>query len=250
MDRMVEAFETLQRIPMRVGPKAFGTVWPQHVQAGDERIGRKVQGVFRRLRSDITEVLESDAYLPDDIGDYLSEIYAYEDARQQAATAGGEQPDRSQIKRMEEALRWPAEFLADMPKAADALTLWAACIASGRSIRAVLRGRHQRARQIAQVMEMERNAQRAAQRRAIAKEVAAWANAKLEEANGDPERVASVKHRARIRFERAIEEAGLIGDMVVSPKEVMPNKVVTQGGIDEWRGRAAQAIADALTRGR
>ncbi|WP_454813795.1 DUF6362 family protein [Labrys neptuniae] len=206
MERMVEAFETLRRVPASVGPKAFGNGWPAVIHDLADMIHWEPGKEPRRLP-----------------------------------------PSLAQITRMEEALAWPSQFLADQPLAADALNLWAMCKAWGRSIDGVLQGRAKEAAEIARVVEREINQRRGIERQQTAGDVAAWANLKLAAADG--ERVERIRANAVIRLERELAKKGLVHAVViVKPAECSPDKVISRTSLDRWRFVGARQVADKLGR--
>lgn len=100
LDRLEEAYTVLASLPAATRPKEFGTAWPSIVQ---ERIPLVVEAEL--AASGELEVREADrnrVRLP---------------------------PTTAQITRMEQALRWPFEYLGDRPELARALNqkaLWSA----------------------------------------------------------------------------------------------------------------------------
>lgn len=88
--RLVDAHATLRRIPMRIWPKAYGSVMPEYRHEGVELAYQAGAGT---------------------LGDGRNRFVRGTDAREQA--------------RMEEALRWPLQFLSDQPVYARAVNYWA-----------------------------------------------------------------------------------------------------------------------------
>ncbi|MCC8963737.1 hypothetical protein H8A95_15815 [Bradyrhizobium sp. Pear76] len=98
LDRLEEAFAVLTSLPARTRPKQFGNGMPTPVQ---ERPSLK------------------------DLLDMADAGESFEDKRNRVRLA----PTTAQITRMDQALRWPFEHLADQPDLARALSLramWAA----------------------------------------------------------------------------------------------------------------------------
>lgn len=100
LDRLEEAYQVLGSLPAATRPKEYGTAWPSVVQ---EKIPLMIQAEL--AASGDLELREADknrVRLP---------------------------PTTAQITRMEEALRWPFEYLSDKPELAKAIqlrTMWSA----------------------------------------------------------------------------------------------------------------------------
>lgn len=212
MARMVEAFETLFRAGGTIGPQAFGSNWPSIVR-------------------EFAELIDAQAYA--------------EHQRE-----GGKvrlRPTVEDISRMEEALAWPVLYLSDIAIAADALNLWAACKARETSIKAVLRLRNQEAVRVACLREKDENAKRDAERKAVARDVAIWADARISQSDGTAGARARIIANAQIRLERALSSKGILAARVfVKPSAVMPDKVISQTSMDRWRMVAANTICGNL----
>lgn len=112
--RMVKAFEVLQTMPGRIGPRNGGGAWPAILREFSDFLEESV----RMQRA----------------GEVLSIRHRYSAAEMTLA---------------DEALCWPLRYLRDDPRMADALQLWAMARARRRSLRRVLRQRFERARRIA-----------------------------------------------------------------------------------------------------
>lgn len=100
LDRLEEAFTVLAALPARTRPKQYGNAMPTPVQ---ERMSFK----------DLIDMSESGE---------LEQMEADRNRVRLAVTA-------AQVTRMDEALRWPAQYLADRPEMAKAVSLralWAA----------------------------------------------------------------------------------------------------------------------------
>jgi hypothetical protein len=98
LDRLEEAFLVLSALPAKTRPQAYGNAMPTPVQ---EKISFK------------------------DLLDMANAGESFEEARNRVRIA----PTTAQITRMEQALRWPFEHLADKPDLARAVSLrsfWAA----------------------------------------------------------------------------------------------------------------------------
>ncbi|WP_448952148.1 hypothetical protein [Labrys neptuniae] len=211
LERMVEAFEILPHISGTVGPGRFTTTWP---------------AVFR------------------DLSMLVGELFSDPGKDPEPPPIRPRPPTADEVARAEEALCWPALYLADMPKAADALNVWAACKASGRSIRKTMEDRCRRATARAQMTELKQKAKR----RRIAAGVAAWANAEIAKAAGDQARVDQVKAEAHDRLRDELEKADLIVVRLITPEEAMPGIVMSKDSLDWQRYRAAEQIVARLAR--
>lgn len=206
--RLVEAFEILFKIGSTPGPKAFGSNWP---------------GILREF----SELVDAQAFAE------------HQKVKNQIRL----RPTVDQISRMDEALRWPAQYLTSFELAADALNLWAACMATDRSIAEVLRARNQQAAVIAGRMQRCQNGALERARYAAACEVTSWANRRLADGPCDPERAARIKASAHIRFERAVKD---MRPVLVKPSAAMPGKVLSRTSLDRYRYAASAMISERL----
>lgn len=112
--RMVKAFEVLQTMPGRIGPKFGSGSWP----------------VILR-----------------EFSDYLEESVRMQRAGE--VNMIRHRYTANEVTLADEALCWPLLYLADYPRRADALLLWAMARARRRSLRRILRQRSERTRRIA-----------------------------------------------------------------------------------------------------
>lgn len=129
--RMAEAASVFSRTPMRIGPSGASGFWPETYLIARDLIDEQTQErvlMYARFDGDWSK------FIDDATKRRLSENVQREWERPSP-------PQREQYSRAEEALRWPALYLADRPLLADALTLWALCIGTGASLRATLRER-------------------------------------------------------------------------------------------------------------
>jgi len=97
LDRLEEAFEVMAMMPAATRPKSFGAAWPKYAY---DRFDLNAQ----------LETAELEKTLADRNKVRLS-------------------PTAAQVSRMDQALRWPFEYLSDQPDLARALSLrcfWAA----------------------------------------------------------------------------------------------------------------------------
>jgi hypothetical protein len=206
---MVDAFKTLRQIPGNVGPAGFKTGWPAIVREMEEL------------------------------------WYSQPDPAAETRLP----PNKARIGLMEEALRWPARYLLDFPKGADALNLWAICKAWRINMEAVLEVRSEKAKAIAKIAEREINERRAAGRKAVASEPANWANKKVFLSDGSAEAKDRIVANALIRLERDLSKRGLVQPKIwVKPSDVSPDKVLSEKDMRDKRDDAAQLIADRLAR--
>jgi hypothetical protein len=100
LDRLEEAFEVMGMMPAATRPKAYGSAWPAIVQ-------EKIPLVILAEMSAI------------------GELETQEEEKNRVRLP----PSSAQITRMEQALRWPFEFLRDRPELARAISqrsMWAA----------------------------------------------------------------------------------------------------------------------------
>lgn len=100
LDRLEEAFEVMAMMPAATRPKAFGSAWPSIVQ-------EKIPLVILAEMSAIGEL----------------------ETQQEEQNRVRLPPSSAQITRMEQALRWPFDYLRDWPEIAKAISLrsmWAA----------------------------------------------------------------------------------------------------------------------------
>jgi hypothetical protein len=94
LDRLEEAYEVLGSLPAATRPKAYGSAWPGIVQ---EKIPLVVQAEM-------------------DAAGELEQLHEDRNRVRLAATS-------AQVTRMEQALRWPFEYLRDRPELARAISL-------------------------------------------------------------------------------------------------------------------------------
>lgn len=207
--RLIEAFETLDRVERRPGPAGFRSTWP---------------AVMREW----AELFDAQAYAE----------------HQRAVTTVRLKPNMRQISRMEEALAWPARFLSADLKCADAINLWALAKARGISIAGILRYRNAGAVKQAKALEASINADLARQRAAQAQEVATWANMKRFLSDGSREHIERIEGNARIRLERCVAN---LRPVIIKPSDVSPDKVISQTSLDRHRYMASSLIVMGLT---
>ena len=147
----------------------------------------------------------------------------------------------AELSRMNAAFMWPVAFLTDMPLQADALSLWAFCKAGDRSIAEILARRMKQARKVAKRMTELENQRRAVKRRGIARNVAAWANSRLEQAD-TPEQKQNIKANAHIRMERAVRENNCL-PVEYGPRDAVSGTILTRRSLDKYRHLAAAEIS-------
>jgi hypothetical protein len=100
LDRLEEAFEVMAMMPAATRPKAFGSAWPSIVQ-------EKIPLVILAEMSASGEL----------------------ETQQEEQNRVRLPPSSAQISRMEQAMRWPFEYLRDRPELARAISqrsMWAA----------------------------------------------------------------------------------------------------------------------------
>lgn len=134
--RLIEAADVFSKTPARIGPKRFGTAWPQIVITAQDLVDEETQQRLMRF--------------PHLVGDWQARIDPktirhLSREKQDEWERAPQAPSASAYSRAEEALLWPARYLGGRPLLADAITLWAFCIATGASLRASLRKRRETA---------------------------------------------------------------------------------------------------------
>jgi len=100
LDRFQEAYEVMAMMPAATRPKAYGSAWPTMVQEKTPLVILAEMSASGELETQQEE--QNRVRLP---------------------------PSSAQISRMEQALRWPFEYLRDRPELAKAIslkTMWAA----------------------------------------------------------------------------------------------------------------------------
>lgn len=210
--RMIEAYRVLARMPSSWGPRAPRNAWPAVLQEWEDLLDMSA------WRNRLAEEPKADP------------------------------PTKEEVSRADEALGWPMDHLADNRLHADALMVWASCLASGQSIKRRLAKRNALASaHAAQMMNIE-NARRKAKRDKIAADVVRWANRKLKAAGGDKSRCQAIKANAQIRFERAVTEAEAWATEI-TPAQAMPGKVRIEKTMTRYRKAACAMLAEALNIG-
>jgi hypothetical protein len=106
LDRLEEAFEIMAMMPAATRPKAYGSAWPSVMQ-------EKIPLVILAEMSASGEL----------------------ETQQEEQNRTRPQPSSAQISRMEQALRWPFEYLSDDSRMAKAIQLRAMWAAMGADIR-------------------------------------------------------------------------------------------------------------------
>lgn len=205
-ERLVEAFEILRRLGGTIGPKAFGSNWPN-------------------ILREFSDLVDPQAFTQ----------------AQDEFWKGRTRPGKLDISRMEEALGWVPQYLGDDPKMADAVNLWAFSLAWGRNISAILRDRNKRAAPIAREMEQEINARLKARRRQLAVEPANWANKRYWQSDGSAEARERILANAVNRLEREFVKLGIQQSrVIVKPSQAEPLKVMDQNELNRkrWHGIA------------
>jgi hypothetical protein len=212
VQRMIQAFEVLARMPGRVGPMSKSGHWPSILREFADLV-------------DAQSTTNKAAEFWAGRGDRVSSIEA---------------------SMMDEALAWPMVHLAGLPLMADALTLHCWCQAAGREIEPLLRRRRIRADSKAKRMASELEAahpERAQARRALASEVAAWANDRM--AAGETQR--DIRKQAAIRMREACTNNGCM-PITVALTTALPGVIIHRKTLDRQRKRAAEIVAKALKR--
>jgi len=209
--RMIEAADVLRRTGGSVGPKAYGSNWPQYYH--DKADKNDVQA-YIQMQADVVAKIDRE----------------------------GARPDIYQISRAEKALRWPAEYLTHAIDA-DAVTLWALCKAFNVTARSIIAERKSVALRKAWKAEEQENARRLALRKAAALRVATWANERLQTAA--PDRAEKIKHNAVIKLARECKD---IMPVRVKPHEVEPDIVIGERMLGRHKHTAWRLICAGLIR--
>lgn len=212
-DRMIAAYDVLGRLPILIWPKGAKGYWP--------------------------EILRDEFELRD------QNRVAERDARNRRARAA---PSSTEHDDMNEALAWPMRYLSPeaMPLRhrenavilADSISTWALYTAREWDMQAFLAERNKAARAMAAAMALRGEA-----RRAAAREIAAWANEKIDALGSlrTPSRIDRIKRAAQTMFRERTTPA---------PHEAMPGKALNEQALNKWRKRAATIICEALRRDR
>lgn len=207
--RLVEAFDTLGRSVGRVGPKAFGSNWPD---------------IYREQKD-------------------LWDIDASANHAKERNTVRVP-PSAVLISRAEEALHWPLTYLRGTPMQSDALILFCAAGMQDDSMRGFLRKRAARGKELA-IAAMARNAFR---RKAIARECAERCNARLADLNSaQKNRIPMIREKAHDEFRKRVAEEG-VSATSLRPSDMMPGKVMSRTRLDHYRKLGAATISRALNK--
>jgi hypothetical protein len=204
----------------RLGPTIYGSPWP---------------ATFRELPP-------------------LAELEQWLELRREfeaAMHARNERPSAAEIALADEALAWPARYLADQPLQRDAVWLTARTIAFNLKLEKLLRERRIAADLMVEARKefapdivriYEDDAQDAAAK------VAAWANAAFAKVSSRS-KVIRIKQGARIRFKREIRKVKAIERIThVKRGDVMPGKLFNQSRVHHHRIAGVEAIIAGLER--
>lgn len=205
--RVIQGFEVLSSMTLRVGPAQYGTSWPMVLQ-------------------EFSELTEEDARA---------------EARNAFAQNYRQRWTGEDVKRAYEALEWPLRFLQDYPQRGDALLLWAFCKANKRSINKALRTRAQRAGQLAQAATAQENAHRARKRQELTRKVLDNANRAIA---ANPSAALDVKAAAVAYF---ADHSAALRDVVIRPGDVVPGRVLTRTTLDRHLQPALATLVLRLT---
>lgn len=213
--RMVEAFETLMRMPSGIGPRMDANGWPAMLQEFsdlvDEEAMTDARAAFARDRS---------------------------------------RPSAERIARMDEALSWSMRFGTGEPLACDAVQLWAFCKAGRFSIAGILRRRATWAKRLAENMTIAENNRRRTHLRDETAEILVWSERMAAERGlRDRTGPAYVEGRARLiaaAQARHIDARARHIPIVVAPHEAVPNKVLSRASLDRWLPRGLGLVCKAL----
>lgn len=219
LERISRGLKALVLSTGRHGPKTSGSPWP---------------ATFRELPP-------------------LAELEQWLELRREfeaAMHARNERPSAAEIALAEEALAWPARYLADEPLQRDAIWLTVRTIAFNLKLEKLLRERRIAADLMVEARKAfapdivriyEDDAQEAAAK------VAAWANAALAKVSSSRSKIIRIKQGARIRFKREIRAAKAIERIThVRRCDVMPGKLFNQSRVHHHRIAGVEAIMAGL----
>jgi len=220
LERISRGLKALVLSTGRHGPKTSGSPWP---------------ATFRELPP-------------------LAELEQWLELRREfeaAMHARNERPSAAEIALAEEALAWPARYLADEPLQRDAIWLTVRTIAFNLKLEKLLRERRIAADLMVEARKefapdivriYEDDAQDAAAK------VAAWANAAFAKVSSRS-KVIRIKQGARIRFKREIRKVKAIERIThVKRGDVMPGKLFNQSRVHHHRIAGVEAIIAGLER--
>lgn len=130
--RLIEAAAVVARTPARIGPSKLHSAWPVFVATAQDLVDEMTQERLMRF--------------PQLVGNWENHIDLATKRHlsrqvQDDWERRNDAPAADAYSRAEEALLWPARYLQGRPLLADALTLWALCVATGASMRATCRER-------------------------------------------------------------------------------------------------------------
>lgn len=214
--RMVAAFDHVCRNAGRVGPASFGNAWPAMLTEFHELVDPQSRAQMERDKK--------------------------EEAERQ-----GDRATANEISMANEALEWPMHYLNDEPLKADALNLWAFCVARDLKVSKILQQRRMKAEVIAAKQQIQTNADLKKKRRTVAIQVAEWANQRMQKAASD--KWDGIKNQARNRYAERIAELHLAA-VVIRPRDAMPAKILGRSTLDWARHEATGQIAEQLNRRR
>ena len=126
--RLVEACRVFDRTPMSFGPKGAQGFWPGVVMTWQDLVDEKDQQ--RLMAAYGEENVDWQEWVDDRTIRQLSRDRGAEIIKRAERLI----PTAAAYSRAEEAIRWPALFLAGRPLLADALTTWALCLGLGVSL--------------------------------------------------------------------------------------------------------------------
>ena len=167
-----------------------------------------------------------------------------------AIHARNERPSAVEIALADEALAWPARYLAD-PLQRDAVWLTARCVGLGHKLETILRQR----RKVADFMVQQRKENGAPDVIRIyeddaedaAAKVVAWANKAIADGPSGRARVARIRKGARILFVREIRKTKAVErHTFVHRSDVMPGKLFNQSRVHHHRIAGVEAIMAGL----
>ena len=225
MVRLTEMFDVIRRTPMRLGPSAFGSNWPQMVRDYSDMLdARKHAEAILSGSVETVRRMEEDAKAEHQ---RILEEDAVEDAARKV-----NHPLPDETSRADEAMGWCLTYLQNRQQLADAIQVWAYCTAEKIDIPQFLRARAD----LADAMVMRRRKEIL---REIARDTADEANERMERA---PHMAPAIRALAHTGFRAAA------ATVFVRRRDVWPDRVFSRTRIDTCRREAAEVISIHLGR--
>ena len=222
LERIGEALRIVSASTRRLGPRAPVNSLPEILHEFEDFVGRDLEPGVR-------------------IDEWMDEI----------ETRAARMSSAREIRLAEEALTWPARFLA-CPLQRDALWLVALSHGLKANVENILRRRRRKADKMVEhrkqqgqpdlIRIYEDDAADAAAK------ITSWANAALAQTRpGEGRKRARIRQAARIRFRREVKDGAIVElHVYVRRCDVMPGKVFSRSRVDHHAYRALERIAEGL----